>query len=965
MSQKTCIIIPTFNNEDYTIRCLDSIKKHTINYEVVWVDNGSDQKSKDKVKKFIRENNISHELIENSENLGFVKAVNQGIRKSIELFADYIVLQNNDTEVYEGWLDELIKISSFDSKIGLVGPISSPCDSWQSVKNIKKYVKTFDDIPEYKNDLTQYAKEIREKYQDQFEITDRRLAFFSVLIKKELILDVGYLSEDFGVGFADDDDYSIRAMKKGWKLCIAKGVFVFHNHRTTFKKIYTEGEILEMLKTNKSKLIEKHSNFLDGLEKGKKICFISHSAEMMGSERSLLDLIDGLMSLGFKCTVVIPRNGSFEESLKERLIPYHIVEYRQWILMPGEDLEYVNNKINFQLEYFVSVLREINPDIIYTNTSVINIGSLAAKRLLKPHIWHIREFGEIDHGMTFTLPIEQRSEYVFNNSDFVIFNSKAVEKYYLGPRINSIVVYNNVDIDKTFVKDNDSIKYFNNKEYFKIAIVGSVTPGKNQKDIILATKELIKKGIKTELLIVGDGDRNYINNIREIVSKNKLDSYIRFLGYIHRPYNIFSEANVVVCCSKNEAFGRVIVEAMLMNKVVVATNSGGVPEIIKDGSTGFLYSSENYNELFEKLKFIFENKEKIREVSNNGYNFVKSNFNFSNYSLKIADIVIKTLDNPSNFLKLQKENLDLKEDNSRLIRQLKSKNNELSCIYSSVSWKFVVFLRKTIDFLLPLKTLRRKAAVRLFKFSEKIFLFFLSKFKKIKNKSTNLEKKEEKNKLKNIYYISNGVNGGSKKYIDDLISNFSGSQVGFFQIKSKKELFSYKKKVKDNDILIFQYLFNTDLSFKDVLRFKKITKIKIIVPIHDFYFLGDDKKDFYKVNRGVYTNYLNKNKINKEVLSFLKGVDIIIFPSLFVKNIFDSVYKFDNIVFTKHIDYKIIDFLNIPPIKNNVINIGIINNITEYKGADYYSRLFSVRKYGKYNIKYHIFGMVEKRSNNV
>lgn len=262
MKIKSCIITPTWNNEEYTIRCFDSIRKNTKDYLLIWIDNGSNSESRQKVKDFLDEKKVPYELIANEENLGFVKATNQGMRRAIELGVDYIILENNDTEVYEGWLDRMIEVARDDEKIGLVGPITSPCASWQSIDNLRKNLaRDFFDLPEYKNNPLGYSKIIKQKYEKKYIESEVQLAFFCVLIKKEVIEEYGYLSEEFGVGFGDDDDYCMRVMKAGWKLVIAKDVFVFHNHRTTFKSIYSDDKIDEMLSKNAKKISEKHGDF--------------------------------------------------------------------------------------------------------------------------------------------------------------------------------------------------------------------------------------------------------------------------------------------------------------------------------------------------------------------------------------------------------------------------------------------------------------------------------------------------------------------------------------------------------------------------------------------------------------------------------------------------------------------------------------------------------------------------------
>ena len=210
--------------------------------------------------------------------------------------------------------------------------------------------------------------------------------------------------------------------------------------------------------------------------------------------------------------------------------------------------------------------------------------------------------------------------------------------------------------------------------------------------------------------------------------------------------------------------------------------------------------------------------------------------------------------------------------------------------------------------------------------------------------------------IKTVYYISNIPSGGANKYITDLIDAFETPHLNFVQIKNKNDLKIYKNSFKKDDVLLFQYLFFSDLTFDDIVNIKNKSGIQLVIPIHDFYFLQKNQADFYQCHMGVYSNFDNKEPLSPPVLTLLKLSDLIIYPSNFVKNIFDSIFVFKNAKLSKHIDYKICDFLKIPKIEKT-INIGIINNITVYKGADYYPKLFSIKKYEGLNVKFHIFGM--------
>ncbi len=215
------IIIPTFNNEDFTLRCLESIKKYSNhqNYRVIWVDNGSTRPMP--VIEYLMQGEIPFVHLMLPENLGFVKATNAGLAIST---APYVVLMNNDTEAVEGWLDQMLYVMENAPDAGLVGPLCSIADSWQNIDRCREMWKLDLPIP-------------------GFAVVPHMVAFFCTMIRREVIRKVGYLCEEFGLGFGDDDWYCELARRKGFKIYVALNVVIPHHHRTTFRSMFAREQI--------------------------------------------------------------------------------------------------------------------------------------------------------------------------------------------------------------------------------------------------------------------------------------------------------------------------------------------------------------------------------------------------------------------------------------------------------------------------------------------------------------------------------------------------------------------------------------------------------------------------------------------------------------------------------------------------------------------------------------------------
>lgn len=120
---KVSIIVVTFHNQTYTQQCLDSLIKNTSypNYEVIIVDNGSDEEMIDFLTGF-SENYHHIQLVLNHINLGFAKANNQGAKMAQ---GEYLVFLNNDTIVTPGWVTRLLWHLEKNRKAGMVGPVTN------------------------------------------------------------------------------------------------------------------------------------------------------------------------------------------------------------------------------------------------------------------------------------------------------------------------------------------------------------------------------------------------------------------------------------------------------------------------------------------------------------------------------------------------------------------------------------------------------------------------------------------------------------------------------------------------------------------------------------------------------------------------------------------------------------------------------------------------------------------------
>ncbi|MGA2130350.1 MAG: glycosyltransferase family 2 protein [Candidatus Pacearchaeota archaeon] len=218
---KVAIIITTFNQKDLLKKCLKSLENKTNyeNYMVYVVDDSGNGKIGKTMKNSFNWINV----IINNKNLGFSKANNIGIRKSLKEYnPDYILLLNDDTEIIQvDWLKNMVLAGEKDKKTGILGcKIVYPDGSLQ---NIGGYIRKWEIV-----------KELKDR-NDIFEVD--HVMGSCLLIKREVIEKIGVLDEVFSPYLLEDTDYCLRAKKTGFLIKSVGSVKIIHKKGKTIDSL--------------------------------------------------------------------------------------------------------------------------------------------------------------------------------------------------------------------------------------------------------------------------------------------------------------------------------------------------------------------------------------------------------------------------------------------------------------------------------------------------------------------------------------------------------------------------------------------------------------------------------------------------------------------------------------------------------------------------------------------------------
>ena len=273
------------------------------------------------------------------------------------------------------------------------------------------------------------------------------------------------------------------------------------------------------------------------------------------------------------------------------------------------------------------ILKQINPDIIHVRSRVPAwLVYFANKKLNIKVVSTVHGFNSV----SFYSKIMQNANAVICVSGSI---KEYIQKHYQTPENKITIIPRGIDLDVFNPKNisNDFISNFkkeNNLENkFIISSVGRITQLKDYETFIKAINYVKKDIPNVKALIVGgvrSDKEDYLNSLKKLIIELDLKDNIIFTGSQSKIAEIYALSDVVVSSSKKpESFGRAVAESIAMNTPVIATNHGGVKDIIIENENGFFFEVGNEKELANKII-------KSKDLNFDGYTYIKDNFSLEN-----------------------------------------------------------------------------------------------------------------------------------------------------------------------------------------------------------------------------------------------------------------------------------------------------------------------------------------------
>lgn len=373
----------------------------------------------------------------------------------------------------------------------------------------------------------------------------------------------------------------------------------------------------------------------------KNILFIHQSAELYGSDKTLLLLLKNLDKNKFKPIVLLPFDGPLKEALENENIEVVIAP----VLKLYRKLFTPKNLIGFfkDIKTAFKIVNELHKKyqftLIYSNTLAVLLGIMFAWKNNIKHLWHVHEIIE--------KPSLFKKAFVgllsLKSNTHIVYNSQATKVFWELNKIiinKGVVIWNGIEI---YTPESSTSELFDiRKNLFLaqpneiiLALVGRISRWKGQMILLDAFNNLVQKNENIKLVFVGAPPPNqekFQEDLEDRISSFKLNDKVLIIPFQNEIHKIWQAIDIaVVPSTEPEPFGMVAIEAMLAHKPIVGSNHGGLTEIIENNATGFLVTPNSVQDLVIALEKLIQNELLRKEMGEKGYLRVTTAFSVEQY----------------------------------------------------------------------------------------------------------------------------------------------------------------------------------------------------------------------------------------------------------------------------------------------------------------------------------------------
>lgn len=373
----------------------------------------------------------------------------------------------------------------------------------------------------------------------------------------------------------------------------------------------------------------------------KNILFIHQSAELYGSDKTLLLLLKNLDKNKFKPIVLLPFDGPLKEALENENIEVVIAPvlklYRK--LFTPKNIFGFFKDIKVAFKIVNELHKKYQFTLIYSNTLAVLFGIMFAWKNNIKHLWHVHEIIEkpslFKKAFVGLLSLKSNTHIVYNSHATKVFwevNKSIIHK--------GAVIWNGIEtnIPESSTSELSEIRkklFLIQPNEIVLALVGRISRWKGQMILLDAFNNLVQKNDNIKLVFVGAPPPNqekFQEDLEDRISSFKLNDKVLIIPFQNEIHKIWQAIDIaVVPSTEPEPFGMVAIEAMLAHKPIVGSNHGGLTEIIENNATGFLVTPNSVQDLVIALEKLIQNEFLRKEMGEKGYLRVTTAFSVEQY----------------------------------------------------------------------------------------------------------------------------------------------------------------------------------------------------------------------------------------------------------------------------------------------------------------------------------------------
>lgn len=372
------------------------------------------------------------------------------------------------------------------------------------------------------------------------------------------------------------------------------------------------------------------------------IFYITPSVEMLGARISLVELLTHIDRSRFRPVVICHRYGPLIDTLRDIDVETRIVHFGNWRKAKYWPL------IPFAVRQMVYLSRQEDAKLWHANEFwSYPYARMSANRTGIPAICHFRCSRTPKQ-----IPPRKIKNYLLPKADALITVSKAQKRLFkkfpeMADKIR--VIHNGVDLHRFMTANGQSFRAELGVKpgQLLVGVVGPVSRHKGIEEFIRAARDVLATYPDARFAVVGpDRPRAFLEEMISLAETLGIKKNIIFTGFRDDIPEVMSGLDVLLTPSRVEAFGRVLLEAMAAGTPVIASQVGGIPEVISEHDLGILVPPKAPDKLARAILDIMSDEKRRDHIITKAREHVSQHFTIESHTREIEKVYSHFLNNP-------------------------------------------------------------------------------------------------------------------------------------------------------------------------------------------------------------------------------------------------------------------------------------------------------------------------------